>query len=114
MKEEIILKLIDRLMGENNEAQTLKSDCPVEVGKAYFFRTVTHIELGRVVKVVGKFAFLEDSGWVADTGRYSELLKTGEFDDQAEFEPYPGLTAVNIDSMINFVPWPHKLPRDQK
>lgn len=116
MKEEMILKLIDRLMGENNESESpaVKNECAVEVGQAYFFRTVTHIEIGRVEKVIGKFAFLKDAGWIADTGRYSDFLKTGKFDNRAEFEPYPGLTAVNLDSMINFVPWPHDLPRDQK
>lgn len=89
---------------------------PVELGKAYVFRTVTHIELGRVTDVIGAFAKIEEASWIADTGRYSvDFLTKGDFSDEySEVEPYPDHTWVNMDSLINLVPWPHKLPREVK
>lgn len=84
---------------------------PFEVGKAYLFRTVTHIEVGRVKRLVGQFVELEDASWIAHTGRYHDCLVTGVFD---EVEPYPILTGVNTQSLVNYAPWPHALPREQK
>ena len=87
------------------------SDCPVEVGKAYLFRTVTHIEVGRVLDVSGKFVTLEEASWIADTGRYHDCLVKGVF---KEVEPYPETTTINTDSLINLCSWPHDLPKEQK
>ncbi|NRA49214.1 MAG: hypothetical protein HRU12_08770 [Phaeodactylibacter sp.] len=84
---------------------------PVEIGKAYLFRTVTHIEVGRVKSICGDFVTLEDASWIADTGRYHDCLVKGVFN---EVEPYPETTTVNMGSMINFAPWNHELPSDQK
>lgn len=90
-------------------AQT--SECPVKVGEAYLFRTVTHIEVGRVKSVSGAFITLEEASWIADTGRYHDCLVKGVFN---EIEPYPLTTTINSASLINFAPWPHKLPKEQK
>ena len=60
---------------------------PVEIGKAYLFRTVTHIELGRVVAICGDFVTLEDASWVADTGRYHNALRDGLLRRRAGFVP---------------------------
>ena len=88
-----------------------KKESPVEVGEAYLFRTVTHIEVGRVIKICGDFVTIEDASWIADTGRYHDCLKKGVF---SEVEPYPLVSTVNMGSMINFAPWPHELPKEQK
>ena len=87
------------------------NDCPVKIGKAYLFRTVTHIEVGRVLNVSGKFVTLEEASWIADTGRYHDCLAKGVF---SEVEPYPETTTINTESLINFCPWPHDLPKEQK
>ena len=84
---------------------------PVKIGEAYLFRTVTHIEVGRVVEVIGQFAKIEEASWIADTGRYHDCLKNGVFN---EVEPYPDYSVVNMDALINLVPWHHELPREQK
>jgi hypothetical protein len=84
---------------------------PVELGEAYLFRTVTHIEVGRVKAIRGDFVMLEDASWIADTGRYHDCLVSGVF---SEVEPYPITTTINMGSLINFAPWPHVLPRKQK
>lgn len=88
-----------------------KAKIPVEIGEAYLFRTVTHIEVGRVKSVMGAFVTLEDASWIADTGRYHYCLRDGVFND---VEPYPLTTTINSSSLINFAPWPHKLPKEQK
>ena len=84
---------------------------PFEIGKAYLFRTVTHIEVGRVKRIVGQFVELEEASWIADTGRYHNCLTEGIF---SEVEPYPLFTGVNMQSLINYAPWPHALPKEQK
>lgn len=86
-------------------------ESPVEIGNAYLFRTVTHIEVGRVVEICGDFVTLEDASWIADTGRYHDCLAKGVFN---EVEPYPDTTTVNMASLINFAPWTHNLPKEQK
>jgi hypothetical protein len=83
----------------------------IEVGKAYLFRTVTHIELGEVEAVHGDFVKIVKASWIADTGRYHDCLKHGELN---EVEPYPDYTVVHLSSLINFAPWNHALPLEQK
>lgn len=87
------------------------SGSPVKIGEAYLFRTVTHIEVGRVTEICGDFVTIEDASWIADTGRYHDCLKNGVF---SEVEPYPISSTVNLGSLINFAPWPHSLPKEQK
>lgn len=95
----------------SGDSQESSGQLPFEIGKAYLFRTVTHIEVGRVVRIVGQFVELEDASWIADTGRYHDCLRDGVF---SEVEPYPLYTGVNTSSLINYAPWPHDLPREQK
>ena len=86
-------------------------ECPLEIGKAYLFRTVTYTELGVVTAINGNFVTLKNASWIPDTGRFHDCLKTGTF---SEVEPYPGGTIVNIASSTNITPWPHSLPTAQK
>lgn len=87
------------------------SSAPVEIGKSYLFRTVTHIEVGKVKSVHGNFITLEQASWIADTGRYHDCLAKGVFN---EVEPYPETTTINAASLINYAPWSHALPTEQK
>lgn len=100
------LKQIANLFGGNEKEET-----PFEVGKAYLLRTVTHIVVGKVVSVKGKFLMLEQSSWVADTGRYHDALVTGKLN---EIEPYPCGNGLNYTALIDFCEWVHELPSDQK
>ena len=95
------------LLGFGNTENKL----PFEIGKAYLFRTVTHIELGRVDSICGKFVKIVDASWISHTGRYSECLLNGTI---KESEPYPDYSIVNTDSLINSAPWGHDLPREPK
>jgi len=85
---------------------------PWEIGKSYFFRTVTHHDVGRVVAVYSDIVVLEDAAWVADDGRFSEALATGKLN---EVEPFPpGRVFVGRGSIIDCAEWPHSLPRAVK
>jgi hypothetical protein len=80
------------------------------VGQKLFIRTVTYHMTGKVVKRLGTFIQLETAAWVADSGRFSNALKTGEL---SEVEPV-GTMWVNLDSVVDFFLWKHKLPTIQK
>ena len=82
----------------------------LEIGKCYFIRTVTLYQVGRVVAVSGQFVKLEDASWIADTGRFSAALKSGEF---SEIEPV-GTSYINLSSIIDAFPFNHKLPTSVK
>ena len=112
-KENLVMNLIEMLLKSNgNESVAPSKDgAPIEVGQAYLFRTVTHIELGQVESVNGDFVKLVKASWIADTGRYHNCLKNGTLN---EVEPYPDYTVVNLSSLINFAPWNHELPTKQK
>lgn len=79
------------------------------VGECYFIRTVTHHLLGRLVAVTEHELWIEEASWIADDGRFSELLTGGE---AAEVEPAPaGSVAVGRGSLIDAYRWTHPLLR---
>ena len=91
-----------------------QSDVPIElvIGRNYFFRTVTQIVTGRLVRQDKDFAVLADVAWIGDTGRYSNALASCEFE---EVEPYPEGEEVflNLKSVIDGCPI-KTLPTKQK
>ena len=80
------------------------------VGEKYFFRTVTYHTTGRVKKVIGRILELENAAWIADSGRFMQAIKDGVL---AEVEPV-GRAYINMDTVVDFFPWKHKLPETQK
>jgi len=80
------------------------------VGKKWFIRTVTYHLVGKITKVFANFAVMEDASWVADSGRFMGAIKNGELD---EVEPV-GDAVVNLGSVVDFFPWKHELPKEQK
>jgi hypothetical protein len=84
---------------------------PFKVGDAILVRSVTMIDLGRVVSIGRDFIVLEDGGWVADTGRFSTMLATGAL---GEFEKAPSWMLVGRGAICDVFPWPHALPKDTK
>lgn len=68
-------------------------------------------DLGRLVAVGEHELVLEDASWIADTGRFSDALKTCEFN---EVEPFPdGRVIIGRGSVIDAVEVP-KLNRSKK
>jgi len=116
MRKEVLNVMIDLLTKEKDgeESSLVCSETkphPFKIGQKYFFRLVTHYISGRITGVYGDFIELEDSAWIADTGRFSDALKKGEF---SEVEPIFGVHGLNMTAIIDYFEWNHKLPREQK
>lgn len=107
MQKQTLLELIGLLMENQSGTQAL----PFEIGKAYYLRTVTHHQTGRVKRIVGKFLVLEDAAWIADSGRWEQAIESGKLE---EVEPVTCEVYVNTDSLIDGYEWSHALPRKQK
>ena len=72
---------------------------PFEIGGIYLIRTVTMIDLGRVIAANDKWIVLEDAAWIASTGRFADALKKCEFN---ETEPFPdGRVIIGAGSIID-------------
>lgn len=56
------------------------------IGEIYLLQTVTLYFTGRLVAVNALELIIEDAAWIADTGRFSDALKTLSF---SEVEPFP-------------------------
>jgi hypothetical protein len=82
------------------------------VGENVFLRKITMILTGRVVAVYPTYIELDNAAWIADTGRYANAVRSGQF---SEVEPYPDGLIIKVplgDLVDGFVaPWP--LPRAQ-
>ena len=82
-----------------------------EVGKAYFIRGVTMYYTGRVDSVTDEDVVLADAAWIADTGRLSTALESGDFN---EVEPFPNPVIVPRGTICDAMLWDHELPRSKK
>ena len=84
---------------------------PFKAGDAILIRTVTMIHVGRVKAIGRDFFVLEDGGWVADTGRFSEMFEKGTM---SEFERAPSWFLVGRGAVVDAFPWAHPLPKATK
>jgi hypothetical protein len=90
------LKEIARIVGTPTSPEH-----PWQIGKPYLIRTVTMIQTGRLIRVTPQELVLEDAAWIADTGRFSEALKSMSF---GEVEPFPdGEVIVGRGSIVDAV-----------
>lgn len=105
---EQLLKLVE-VVGETKQAT---AQYPIEVGKAYFFRTVTYHMLGRVKSTTGSFVLLENAVYVADSGRFGEAIK-GDI-ELNELEHLGQDWTVNMDSVSDFGEWKHDIPSSSR
>jgi len=107
ISEETYEKIKDQLLEEENADISSLEDL---IGKKFFFRTVTYHLVGKVEKLIGKIACLKEASWVADSGRFMNAIKGGTLE---EVEPV-GDCFVNLDTVTDFFPWKHELPKEQK
>lgn len=107
ISEETYEKIRDQLSEDDVKEVDSYEDL---VGGKYFFRSVTYHIVGRVEKIVGNFFYLKEASWVADSGRFMNAIKDGTLE---EVEPV-GDAYLNRESIVDFFPWKHKLPKDQK
>jgi len=87
------------------------STLPYEVGSKVLIRTVTMTQVGRIEAVYPKEIVLVDGSWVADTGRFSNALATGEL---SEVERIPGRYIVGRGAIVDCCEWWHDLPTETK
>ena len=90
---------------------TTNDDTAFEVGKSYLIRTVTLYYTGRIKRITSSELVLEDVAWIPDTGRFSECLTEGNFN---EVEPFQNDVIIPKSSIIDGTIWPHQLPRAVK
>ena len=84
---------------------------PFEIGKYYLIRTVTMANTGKVVRVLPQEIVLEEASWIADTGRFSDAIKSVNFN---EVEPFPnGEVIIGRGSIIDACKISNS-PRSQK
>lgn len=88
-----------------------KETAPYQVGAKYFIRTVTYYYTGRLVWVGDKELVLDTCAWIADTGRFANTLKTGDF---LEVEPMGDGVVVGRGSIIDACKVDFELPTKQK
>ena len=105
--ENAITKFVNNQIGN-----VMNPVVPFEIGKSYFVRTVTMVDVGQCVAVAGKFVCLKDAAWIADTGRFNECLKDPKIFN--EVEPFDKDIWINSDSIIDFTEWPYVLPTKAK
>ena len=86
------------------------------VGKNYLIRGVTNYQVGRFVGFVHEgtavFAILQEASWVADTGKFSNCLKTGTF-NEVEWVP-KSRVPVNLNAVMDIFEWTKELPSETK
>ena len=81
-------------------------------GSAIIIRTVTYHYTGEVVACDDRWLTLKDVAWIADSGRWSNALRTGVL---SEVEPYPdGEVLIAIGAVTDISEWTHELPRAVK
>jgi len=80
-------------------------------GDAVLIRTVTMIFTGRVAAVGPCWIVLDESAWIADSGRWSAAIATGSL---SEVEPSGDGVLVARASIVDVTPWRHPLPREAK
>ena len=77
MKKETLMELIGLALENKVE---MSSEIPFEVGKKYFIRTVTYHLTGEVEAIKGNFLVLKNGAWIADSGRFNEMIKNESID----------------------------------
>ena len=81
-----------------------------QVGAQLLIRTATVYDTGRIVAVFPHELVLEDACWIPDTGRFSNSLKSCDFN---EVEPFHNPVIVNRGGIIDAT-YIDTLPTTQK
>ena len=105
-KEELVISLIDRLVGEEKPVVN-RTGYEKYIGKNVLIRTVTHHYTGAVTDVTGLTLNIENAAWLADSGRFHEFLK--DPDNANEVEPYPNPVTINLYSILDVTEIPKYL-----
>lgn len=104
------VKEIQRLFGHG---RPVSDSGPYKIGQGYFIRTVTMSYTGIITAVHAQEIELSSACWIADTGRFHKALK-GEWDSNAEHEPFPAPIGIGRGSIVDFCPINFNLPNEAK
>lgn len=96
-KSELIFKMLEMAMGENQAATVKATGAEEYLGKHVFIRTVTHHYTGCVVSVGSLFMKLNTASWIADDGRLNEFVR--DTSKANEVEPYKNPISVGLYSI---------------
>ncbi len=98
--EDLTLRQIREIQGIGGHPTT-SDNSAWEIGKVYLIRTVTMIDTGVLVAVTDQELVLEDAAWIADTGRFSDAIKSASF---SEVEPFPdGRVIIGRGAVVDAV-----------
>ena len=81
------------------------------VGETVYIRAVTFHYVGRITAITDTDIKLQNASWIADSGRWSEALKTGKL---SEIEPFPDTVCVMRGAIVDVSPWNFDLPSKVK
>lgn len=109
MKTKLIEKLIEKLVDEETPCSS-SGEGPFEIGKAYLVRTVTYHQVGILKDIIGDFLIFKDASWVADSGRFSDCISKGSFNEVE----YVGPIIINKTAIVDAFPWENKVPKETK
>lgn len=101
------------MKGERTMATSKKSKSPLQVGNAVLIRTVTMIQTGRIVEITPEEIVLEQAAWIADTGRFGDVVSKGTA-GLKEVEPFAAPVSVGRGAIVDVTLWPGELPSVQK
>ena len=111
MNTVLIEKLLSILIKDEESPTTCATTSPWKTGNNYFIRTVTMHLVGELIYVDDKELVLRKASWIADSGRFHDALRNGEF---YEVEPFINDVIVNRNSIIDATVFDHELPENQK
>lgn len=107
MNTQQLRALIELLDGNGNV-----ENCPYKIGSNYFIRTVTYHHCGRLVGVTPTELVLENAAWIADSGRFTQALESGDF-SEVEMFPKGELVIIGRGAVVDAVKV-ESLPTSQK
>lgn len=85
------------------------------IGENYLIRTVTFTYLGNLMGVGEKEILIGDASWIANTGRFSNMLKEGvTVQDKSQIEPCNADIVIGRGAIVDMIPYNHELPTKQK
>ena len=108
MKSGLLEKLVEKAL--QDDTCESKSEGPFEIGKAYLIRTVTYHQVGILKDIQGDFLIFKDASWVADSGRFSDCVTKGTFNEVE----YVGPMMINKTAIVDAFPWENKVPKETK
>lgn len=104
----------------DNEKYIRESDVPTaikerkgawQLGECYLIRTVTMMDVGRLIYIDDKELVLAEASWVADSGRFNNAIKTGTLN---EVEPFDDEAIIARGAIVDAVVWKNPLPKAVK